>query len=86
MHRAESRYGANDDIAPEVIADGYASTCQTIGFTMRPSEPVAALRWYMRALKWPARRIISLKGLAASALALRKKRTKGSAENASENL
>jgi glycosyltransferase involved in cell wall biosynthesis len=86
MHRAEARYGAAAEVAPAVIADGYASTCQTIGYTMRPSEPVAALKWYLRALKRPARRFISLKGLVASTLALRKKRTKGSAENASANL
>jgi glycosyltransferase involved in cell wall biosynthesis len=86
MHRAEMRYGVGDEVAPEVIADGYASTCQTLGYTMRASEPLASLRWYLRALKWPARRFISLKGLVASILALRKTRTKGSAENASENL
>ena len=86
MHRAETRYGAAADIPPEVIADGYASTCQTIGYTMRASEPVAALKWYLRALAWHARRVISLKGLVASTLALRKTRVKGSAENASSNL
>jgi glycosyltransferase involved in cell wall biosynthesis len=86
MHRAEIRYSAADDIAPEVIADGYASTCQTLAYTIRPSEPVAALRWYLRALAWPARRVISLKGIAASVLALRKNCVKGSAENASENM
>jgi glycosyltransferase involved in cell wall biosynthesis len=87
MHRAESRYSASEEVPPEVIADGYASTCQTIGYTIRGSEPLTALRWYVQALKWPARRIISLKGIAASALAaIRKKRVKGSAENATENL
>lgn len=87
MHRAETRYGADAEIAPEVIADGYASTCQTIGYTMRPSEPLAAVRWYLRALAWPARRVISVKGLVASALAVvRGKRAKGSPENASSNL
>jgi glycosyltransferase involved in cell wall biosynthesis len=86
MHRGETRYGVGEEVAPGVIADGYASTCQTIGYTMRASEPGAALRWYLRALKWPARRFISLKGLVASALALGKKRVKDSAENASENV
>ncbi|MBM3978877.1 MAG: glycosyltransferase family 2 protein [Planctomycetes bacterium] len=86
MHRAESRCGAADDVPAEVIADGYASTCQTLGYTMRASEPRAALRWYLRALRWPARRLVSVKGLVASALALRKTRVSGSAENATANL
>ena len=53
MHRAESRYGVADEVPPEVIADGYASTCQTIGYTMRASEPLAAVRWYLRASGGP---------------------------------
>jgi glycosyltransferase involved in cell wall biosynthesis len=87
MRRAESRYGVGEEVPRGVIADGHASTCQTMAYTMRASEPVAALRWYLRALKWPARRVVSLKGIAAGALALvRTKRTKGSPENAGENL
>lgn len=86
MHRAESRYGACDKVPPKVIADGYASTCQTLAYTMRGSEPLAALRWYLRALAWPARRFISLKGLVASALAATRSRTKGASENATCNL
>ena len=86
MHRAESRYGAADAVETAVIADGYASTCQTIGYTMRVSEPLAAVRWYLRALKWPARRVISLKGLVASVLAMRKRRAQGAPENATANV
>jgi glycosyltransferase involved in cell wall biosynthesis len=87
MHRAESRYGVADGVPAEVIADGYASTCQTMGYVMRPSEPLASVRWYLRALMWPARRVISLKGLVAGALvAARGKRTAGSPENAGANL
>jgi glycosyltransferase involved in cell wall biosynthesis len=87
MHRAETRYTVADAVPAEVIADGYASTCQTLGYVMRSSEPRAAARWYLRALAWPARRFISLKGLAASALAAaRGKRAPGARENASENL
>ncbi len=86
MHRAESRYAVADDVQTEVIADGYASTCQTLGYTMRASEPLTAVRWYLRALKWPARRFISVKGLVASVLALRTKRVPGSAENATANI
>lgn len=87
MHRAESRYGVGDGVPADVIADGYASTCQTLGFVLRASEPLASLRWYLRALRWPARRVVSLKGLAAGVLAtVRGKRARGSAENASANL
>jgi glycosyltransferase involved in cell wall biosynthesis len=87
MRRAESRYGVGEEVPAEVIADGHASTCITMAYTMRACESVAALRWYLRALAWPARRVISLKGMAASALAaLGMRRAKGSPENASENL
>jgi len=87
MHRAETRYGVGVDIPAPVIADGYASTCQTIGYVMRRSEPLTAAWWYLRALNWPARRAISLKGLAASLLAVvRRKCMKGPAENATANL
>jgi glycosyltransferase involved in cell wall biosynthesis len=87
MRRAESRYGVNEEVPREVIADGHASTCQTMAYTMRASEPLAAMGWYLRALAWPARRVISLRGIAASALAaVRSKRADGSPENAGENL
>lgn len=87
MHRAESRYGVAEQVPREVIADGYASTCQTLGYVMRASEPFASLRWYLRAIQWPARRFVSLKGLAAGALvAARGQRTKASPENAGVNL
>ncbi len=82
MHRAEGRYGVAGSVPAAVIADGYASTCQTLGYVVRPSEPRAALRWYLRALRWPARRVISLRGLAASALAAaRGVRAEGAPEN-----
>ncbi|MDY3553536.1 glycosyltransferase [Gemmata sp. JC717] len=87
MHRAESRYAVGDAVPAEVIADGYASTCQTIGFVMRAAEPVTSLRWYAHALRWPARRVISLKGMIAGALAAaRGRRVQGSPENATVNL
>ena len=87
MSRAESRYGVSEAVPPDVIADGHASTRQTMGYTMRASEPLAAMGWYARALTWPARRVVSVKGIAASALAaLRGKREKGAPENATANL
>ncbi len=87
MRRSVSRQGVGEEVPRRVIADGHASTCQTMAYTMRPSEPIAALRWYLRALRWPARRLISLKGIAASTLAaLQPHRTGSSPENATENL
>lgn len=87
MHRAETRYAVGESVPAEVIADGYASTCQTIGFVMRASESLTSLKWYARALKWPARRVVSLKGLVAGVLAtVRGRRTEGSRENATANL
>lgn len=87
MHRAETRYDVADEVPGDVIAEGYASTCRTIGYTMRPSEPATAVRWYWQALRRPTRRLLSAKGLVASALAmLRRKRVPGSAENATANI
>jgi hypothetical protein len=87
MHRAEARYAVAEAVPAAVIADGYASTCQTLGYVMRSSEPRAAVQWYLRALAWPARRFVSLKGLIASALvAARGKRAPGAPENATGNL
>jgi glycosyltransferase involved in cell wall biosynthesis len=86
MHRAETRYGVADEVSPDVIAEGYASTCRTIGYVMRSAEPASAVRWYLRALRWPHERKASAKGLVASVLALvRGNRVRGSAENAAEN-
>jgi glycosyltransferase involved in cell wall biosynthesis len=87
MHRAETRYGVRDVLPPAIIAAGYASTCQTLGYTLRSSEPVAALQWYLRALGWPALRFHSLKGIVASIVAaIRGQRTASSPENATSNL
>lgn len=87
MHRAESRYDIATAVPADQIAEGYASTCQTIGYVMRPSEPLTATRWCLRALRWPASRVRSVKGLAASlAAAVRGKRSPGSAENATCNV
>ncbi|QJW96466.1 GT2 family glycosyltransferase [Frigoriglobus tundricola] len=87
MFRAETRHGLAQNVPAEVIADGYASTCQTLGFVLRGNEPAASVRWYLRALKWPARRAVSLKGVVAGALAaLRGARAAGAPENARANL
>lgn len=67
-----------------MIADGYASTCQTLGYVLRASEPTASLRWYLRAAQVARAAVISLKGLAAGLVA--GPREKGAAENASANV
>lgn len=87
MHRAETRYAASESVPAEVIAEGYASTCRTLGYVTRASEPREAVRWYLRALKWPARRFLALKGIAGVArAALKGRRADGAPENASCNL
>jgi len=86
MHRAESHYRIDESIPREDIAEGYASTCRTIGYVMRPSEPLTAAKWYLKGFRWPHGRIASMKGLAASLVAwLRGQRIPGPAENASMN-
>ena len=87
MHRAETRYAVGGEVTAAVIAEGYASTCRTIGYVMRPSEPATAVRWCAKALRWPGGRLRSLKGLAASLAAVaRGTRVAGSAENATCNI
>jgi len=86
MHRAETRYGIGDVVPNGVIAAGYASTCRTIGYVMRASEPITAARWCWKALGWASGRTASAKGLVASLLAMASgKRATGSAENAAAN-
>jgi len=86
MRRAQSRYGATDEVPSERIAEAYASTCRTLAYVLRPSEPATAARWYLRALRWPAGRVASAKGLVAAVLRLVSgRRSAGSAENATEN-
>ena len=87
MDRACARYGVAEDLAPEVVAEGYASTCRTMGYVLRASEPREAAKWYLRALAWPAGRLASAKGLVASLLRLASgRRTTGSPENATANV
>jgi len=86
MHRALFRRGLDEVIPPAVVAEGYASTCQTLGYIMRGSEPREALRWYARALRWPALRQHTLRGiLGVWKTWMLKARVPGSAENASVN-
>ncbi|MCS6866628.1 MAG: glycosyltransferase [Gemmataceae bacterium] len=87
LHRAETRYGLRAVVPSPILAAGYASTCQTLGYTLRASEPVAALQWYTRALRWPALRYRSVKGIVASLWAvIRGQRTAAWPENATVNL
>jgi glycosyltransferase involved in cell wall biosynthesis len=86
MQRAEVCYGVGEVVAADQIAEGYASTCRTLGYTLRGSEPVTSARWYLKALRWPSNRLASLKGLLAIALPVLSGRRKAiSAENATEN-
>jgi hypothetical protein len=84
MHRAETHYRIDE--TRSTIAEGYASTCRTIGYVMRSSEPLTAAKWYRKGLRWPHGRLASMKGLAASLVAwLRGKRIPGAVENATMN-
>jgi glycosyltransferase involved in cell wall biosynthesis len=85
MHRA--RRSMNEaELLAQVVAEGFASTYRTIGYTMRSSEPITALKWYGKALRWPNGRFGSIKGLAASVLTwLGGKRKAGAPENAAVN-
>jgi glycosyltransferase involved in cell wall biosynthesis len=86
MQRAELRYGVGSEVPADRIAEGYASTCRTLGYVLRESERMTAARWYLRAMSWPAKRLSSLKGMFAVALRmLGSRRISGSAENAREN-
>jgi glycosyltransferase involved in cell wall biosynthesis len=86
MHRAETRRDLAKEVPAASIAEAHASTCRTMAYTMRASEPLTAARWYLRALRWPNGRLTSLRGLAASILRLLSgRRVPGSPENASAN-
>jgi glycosyltransferase involved in cell wall biosynthesis len=87
MNRAVFRRGLQYELSNELIGEGYASTYRALGYTLRNAEPLAAARWYTRALAWPGRRREAARGLAASVLVwLRGKRETGAAENATINI
>lgn len=84
MTRAVRR--GSGELPRAVVAEGYSSTCNTLGYVLRPSEPLTAARWYARGLAWGGEPVRSAKGLAAAALRWASgKRTAGAAENASVN-
>jgi glycosyltransferase involved in cell wall biosynthesis len=86
MHRAGGRDGFSGGVPAARVADAYASTCRTMGYVLRGSEPAAAARWYLRALGWPAGRVASAKGLVAAGLRLLTRlRTPAAPENAAAN-
>lgn len=87
MTRHAFRRGLADELPAGVVAEGFSSTCNTLGYVVRPSEPLTAARWYARGLAWGGRRKESVKGLVAAGLRwLSGKRAKGSAENANCNV
>jgi len=86
MTRYAFRRGLNIELPAGVVAEGFSSTCNTLAYVIRPSEPRTAARWYARGLAWGGRRKESVKGLVAAGLRwLSGQRVKGSAENASCN-
>jgi glycosyltransferase involved in cell wall biosynthesis len=87
MTRHAHRRGLANELPAGTVAKGFSSTCNTLGYVLRPSEPLAALRWYSRGLAWGGERVRSVKGMAAAVLRWASgRREKGSAENAVANL
>jgi glycosyltransferase involved in cell wall biosynthesis len=87
MRRAEERYGVAAVVPGPRVAEAYASTYRTLGHVLRASEPARAVRCYLRALRWPAGRGLSLKGLVAALAAWLsgRRRPPTAAENAAVN-
>ena len=87
MTRHADRLGLAAELPRSVVADGFASTCRTLGYVLRPSEPLTAAKWYWKALTWPGRRRLAAKGLAACGVTWASgRRVPGSAENATVNV
>jgi len=75
-----------NDLDPELIGEGYASTFRALAYTVRKSEPREALKWYARALAWGGVTRETVKGLIRTALIWAgRQRESGSAENAACN-
>jgi hypothetical protein len=86
MNRAVVRRGLGDELTATTVAEGYSSTFRSLGYTLRSSEPLTAMKWYGKALVWPGNRVAAAKGLVASGLAwARGTRSPCTPENASVN-
>lgn len=86
MTRAVFRRGLQDRIPRREVGEGYASTYRALGYVMRESEPVTAMRWYWRALTWSGRSGEAVRGLLASAARWAGgRRAPAAAENATAN-
>jgi glycosyltransferase involved in cell wall biosynthesis len=84
MTRAVRRTPA--ELPEAVVAEGVSSTCNTLAYVLRPSEPLRAARWYARALSWGGEPVRSTKGLMRCVAAwLSGKRDAAAAENAVMN-
>jgi glycosyltransferase involved in cell wall biosynthesis len=53
------------DLPSTTVADGYASTYRQMGYLLRGGEKWNSLRWYLRALAWPSKRLQTLKEILA---------------------
>ena len=84
--RLEVRRGLGGRIPRRDVGEGYASTCRAIGYVLRDSEPVTAMRWYWRAATWSGRPAGLVRGLLACAARWASgRRTPAAAENATAN-
>lgn len=85
-NRAIRRRNLGERVPERVLNEGYASTFRQLAYTLRRSEPTSAARWYWRALlKRGSAKRESLRGLAASALAVVRPRVGGGGVNAAVN-
>ncbi len=66
MTRAVERRGLADILRAGQIGEGYASTYRALAYTLRPSEPWAAAKWYWRAAMCRGNRPAAVKGLATA--------------------
>jgi hypothetical protein len=66
VHRAQSRRRLAEEVPAACLAESHASTCRTLAYLLRASEPAASMKWYLRALRRPAGRLRSLRGLVLS--------------------
>jgi glycosyltransferase involved in cell wall biosynthesis len=63
MTRHTENYGLAAELPRAVIGEGFASTCRTLGYELRQSAPLTAASWYWRALQYPGRRWLAVRGL-----------------------
>lgn len=52
----------------QALHRGYASTCQSMAWACRRTQPLSAMAWYARSLQWPGLRAAAIKGMMGTLL------------------